>query len=105
MVKIIEELDTTYYIGRNAKDNTELFDQMDSEFYWFHPNNEPGCHVYIAKLDPEKHEIIRAAQLSKEYSKKYDSKSGICYIQKKFLKKDKTPGTVILLKEPKIIKV
>ena len=104
-MKLIEEEDVKYYIGRNAKDNTDLFNIMPENSLWFHLEGEPGCHVYIVTEIPiEKEHIVQAAQYTKIYSKVH-KKSSICYLEKKYLKKGKALGEVILKKEPKIIRL
>lgn len=103
MKQIIED-DVQYFIGRNAKDNDLLFDKMNDDDLWFHLDNRPSCHVYIKKNDSEftRESISRAVQLTREYSKCFDSKVKVCYLEKKFLNKTKVPGTFLLKKDPHI---
>lgn len=104
-MKTIIDNDTIYYIGRNAQDNWDLFDKMNDEFYWFHLNDFSGCHVYIESDNPSMSQITRALELTKEYSKiPYCQKVSICYTQKKFLKKGRDIGSVIINTIPKILK-
>jgi predicted ribosome quality control (RQC) complex YloA/Tae2 family protein len=112
-MKKVEEDSIIYYIGTSAKDNWDLYDKMSEDSWFFHIDNEPGSHVYIdidtknsEEFFPERAHIIRAAQLVKIQSKCYRNKVPIIYIQKKFIKKDtKSVGTVILLREPKVVVV
>lgn len=104
-MKEIIENDCVYFIGRNAKDNDLLFNKMSDDDLWFHLDDRPSCHVYIKKNDSEdftKESISRAVQLTREYSKCFDSKVKICYLEKKYLKKTKVPGTLELSKKPNI---
>ncbi len=101
----IEEDNVKYHIGRNAKDNHDLFDKMNDNALWFHLNDDTGAHLYIVTDDEiTNSHITRAGQLVKQYSKIYN-KCNICYLEKKYLKKGKTPGLVIMKKDPIVFKI
>ncbi len=81
------------YIGKNKKQNDYILSKISTaEDIWFHPLNAAGAHV-IVKLNNLKEElpddvILKAAQLTKEYSsQKYNSKTSIIYTKRKYVKK------------------
>ena len=81
------------FIGKNKKQNDYILSKLSSaEDLWFHPLNAPGAHVII-KIDKTKEQvpnnvIIKAAQLTKEYSsQKNNSKTSIIYTKRKYVKK------------------
>ena len=81
------------YIGKNKKQNDYILSKLSSaEDIWFHPLNAPGAHVIIklnnSKEMPSENVILKAAQLTKEYSsQKNNSKTSIIYTKRKYVKK------------------
>ena len=70
---------TTYRIGQNASDNTQLIKDSEAEWYWFHLEKFASAHVIICKIDPSPIEIQQAANLVKENSKYKFANIGISY--------------------------
>ncbi len=103
-MKQIEEDNIIYFIGRNAQDNFDLYDKMNSNDLFFHVSDHPGSHVYIKEGDISEDSIRRAAELAVEYSK-IKEKCKVCYLPKKYIKKSKPVGTVLLLREPEYISI
>ena len=57
---------TTYYIGRNTKENWDLFSQAEPCDLWFHLDEGPSSHVFLPVRDEIKQEEINeAAKLCK----------------------------------------
>lgn len=114
-MKIIEHDGIQYYIGRNAKDNSELFNKMEDSDLFFHLDKCSGAHVYIKSENIEYHNdrivitdiIKKAAELTKEYSgKKAGMYNQVCYIEKKYIKTNSNePGVVYFTKAPYIIRI
>ena len=81
------------YVGKNKKQNDYILSKLSSaEDLWFHPLNAAGAHVIIKrnnlKEEPDEKVIIKAAQLTKEYSsQKNNSKTSIIYTKRKYVKK------------------
>jgi predicted ribosome quality control (RQC) complex YloA/Tae2 family protein len=97
-MKLHEENETEFYIGRSQKDNAELFKRRSANDYWFHMKELPGCHLYIQEKDLNRENIIIAANLVKTYSKIFN-KATVCYTQKKNLKGTRVPGLLIIRNE------
>ena len=70
---------TLYRIGKNAQDNTNLINSSDSNWYWFHLEKFPSCHVIICKDEITNSEIYQAGLLVKENSKYKFKNISICY--------------------------
>ena len=80
------------YIGRNNRQNDFLTTKIASpEDYWFHARNCPGSHVVLKlpnKNVPDEDTLYKCALLAKKYSaSSNDTKSGIIYTRRKYLKK------------------
>lgn len=88
---IIDEV--IYYIGRNIKDNDELFKKMSNDSEWFHSEDSPSSHVYCVckKLGPK--EIKQSAQFVRQYSK---SQGSVIHIKKRNLLR-KGPGLLEII--------
>ena len=41
----INNINITFYIGRNSQENFDIIDQADCDDLWFHLNDLPSCHV------------------------------------------------------------
>lgn len=81
---MIEE--TVYYIGKNAKENDELFKTMPNDSTWFHLENNPSAHVYCLSKNKKinKKEIKKSAQYVRQYSK---GQGSVIYTKKNNLKR------------------
>ena len=86
---------TTYRIGQNASDNTQLIKDSNINWYWFHLDKFPSAHVVICKEEINNLEINQAGLLIKEYSKYKFKNIGICYCKIDNLILGKEPGSVL----------
>ena len=100
---------TTYYIGRNTKENWDLFSQAEPCDLWFHLDEGPSSHVFLPVRDEIKQEEINeAAKLCKKHSiknekhkhenkdnKKY-KKTKVIYCEVRFLQKGRVVGEIII---------
>lgn len=101
MKEIIIE-DTIYRIGKNAKDNTELIQKSNQEWYWFHLSKFPSCHIVVCKDEINQNEIINACNLVKENSKYKFNNIGIHYCKISNLITCEKPGSVIFKSNKKV---
>jgi predicted ribosome quality control (RQC) complex YloA/Tae2 family protein len=85
---------TIYRIGKNAPDNTQLIKDSDNDWFWFHLDKFPSCHVVICKTELTNDDILTACNLVKENSKYKFSNIGICYCKIKNLIHGEEPGSV-----------
>jgi len=94
-------------IGNNANENDKLLNEANQNDIWFHLENNPSPHgiLFVQEDVPNSNTIFQCASYIKEYSKQKNLKNvKIIYTQRKFIKKTKTIGTVIVSKK-NIIKV
>ena len=73
-------------------------------------NELPSAHVYmIVAKDLKKKELQKlykiGAFLVRQNSKKMSGVLDICYLKRSFLRKGDKPGSVILKKDPKILRI
>lgn len=92
-------------IGKNAKDNWNLLESADKSDIWLHLNNSPSPYVII-KYDYnyklKRRDLKLAGRLCKAHSKEKNTKNvEVCYLEVKYVKKGKSIGEAILLREPK----
>ena len=99
----LEYLDNIVFkIGKNSQENWDLLNNNEN-FYWFHLNSFPSCHVIIENENPSEEEIIFASNLCKNNTKyKNLSNLKICYTQLKNLKKGTDIGSVIFKSRRKV---
>ena len=82
----------TVYVGKNNKQNDLIVSKISSgEDLWFHSQNCPGSHVLL-KLEngaePDDDTILKCCELAKKHSSASDdTKAGVIYTKRKFLKK------------------
>ncbi len=94
--------DIKYYIGRNEKENWNLFDEADPSDLWFHLDEGSSCYVFLPSLSFDRcgKSIIEAAKLCKAYSiknvKDIKKKVKIIYCEVKYLKKGRVIGEIIV---------
>lgn len=92
---IISSIDYNGYrifIGKNKKQNDYILSKIaSSEDLWFHPLNAPGAHILVKCPDKETvpdSVLLKAAQITKEYSSQKDnSKTSVIYTKRKYVKK------------------
>jgi len=97
---------TIYRYGQNAADNTQLIKNSDKNWYWFHLDKFPSCHVVICRegdLIPE--EILEASRLVKEHSKYKFNNIGINYCLIQNLIHGKEPGSVSFVSSRQVKKI
>lgn len=95
------------HIGQNAKENDTLFQMANQNDIWFHLHNGSSAHVWLSQIKENKvnkQVLHTCAKYVIENSKCSSHNVKICYLRKRFLKKDFTKeGCVILKKTPLII--
>ncbi len=94
------------YVGTNAKENDDLFHTVKQTDLWFHLANLSSAHVYLSINGiPSKSEfgklMYECGNIVKQHSK-CNNNAKVCYIERKYLSKDKKTktGQVILKKRP-----
>jgi predicted ribosome quality control (RQC) complex YloA/Tae2 family protein len=104
--RMVEFMDYTILIGKNAVDNDELtLKHTYKEDLWLHAKDVSGSHVVIKYQSGKnfpKNVIERAAQLAAFFSKrKGETLCPVAYTEKKFVRKRKgdPPGLVVVEKE------
>lgn len=91
-----------FKIGKNAEENWSLLD-INENFYWFHLNSFPSCHVIIEDENPDDEDISFAASLCKNNTKYKNLKNlKICYTKCSNLKKGTDIGSVIFKSKRKV---
>ncbi len=97
-MRTINENETIYYIGENAKDNTMMVKLMKKEninYWWFHLADFPSAHVIVGKTHILELDILYACMLLKTHSKYNNYKNiKINYTQLKNVKATDIPGLV-----------
>jgi len=96
---------TIYRIGQNDKDNTDLIKNSENEWFWFHLEKFPSCHVIICKSEISGAEITTAAQLVKDNSKYKFNNIGINYCQVKNLVHGDKAGSVSFVSNKQVKKI
>ncbi len=80
------------FIGKNNKQNDYIVSKLaDDEDLWFHVHNCAGSHVLLKSENITDELILRCAKLAKDYSTAKNSKAGVIYTKRKYLRKP--PGT------------
>lgn len=111
--------DIKFYIGQNAQENWDLFDEslkINQDYIWFHLNSFPSPYVIMystieelksLNLETEMLDILTyGANLCKENSKyKFLNDLKICYYSLKKLKKGIKIGEIIISGKKNIIKL
>lgn len=110
-VKKIEVNGFSVYIGKNNKQNDFIFSKISSpNDLWFHALNIPGAHILIKvpneSKTPDDKTLLKAAELTKEYSSaKNSGKVSVIYTQRKYVKKppNQKGGMVTYKNEKEIV--
>jgi predicted ribosome quality control (RQC) complex YloA/Tae2 family protein len=84
----------TYKVGQNAKENTQMIHDSDKDWYWFHLDKFPSCHVIICSNEITNDMILQAGTLVKENSKYKFKNIGINYCKIDNLIHGSEPGSV-----------
>ncbi len=84
----------TYNIGQNAKENTQLINDSDKDWYWFHLDKFPSCHVVICTNEITNDMILQAGILVKDNTKYKFKNIGINYCKIDNLIHGSGPGSV-----------
>ena len=95
-MKIIENNNITYYVGKNSSENDELYKSMPNDSIWFHLDQSPSSHVY-AVGNLTRPDLKYGAKLVRENSK---GQGPVIYTFKKYIKLIGN-GQVELLQDPK----
>jgi len=96
---------TTYRIGQNAADNTQLIKDSEPDMTWFHLEKFPSAHVIICKLDPTPEEINMAFSLVWENSKYKFRNIGMIYCKVKNIIHGEEPGSVSFVSKRQVTKM
>jgi predicted ribosome quality control (RQC) complex YloA/Tae2 family protein len=104
MKEIIIE-NTTYRIGQNAVDNTQLIKGSEPEFIWVHLEKFPSAHVIICKTEPTPDEIQEAIRLVWENSKYKFKNIGMIYCKVKNIIHGEEPGSVSFVSNRQVTKM
>lgn len=92
----------TIHIGKNAKENWELFESANPFDYWFHLDDYPSCHVKLqlpTDTPINNNTIMYAASLCKSnspYAKQ--NKIKVIYTQYSNVTKGDAVGSVVTKK-------
>ena len=86
--QILLDEGTRIYIGKNNKQNDYIVSKLaDDEDLWFHVHNCAGSHVLLKSQNVTDELILKCARLAKEYSTAKNSKAGVIYTKRKYLRK------------------
>jgi predicted ribosome quality control (RQC) complex YloA/Tae2 family protein len=97
--------DIKYIIGQNAQDNFDLIKSAQIDWFWFHLEKFPSCHVLICKNEITNDEILNAGNLVKEHSKYKFKNIGINYCKISNLKLENKIGSVSFISNKKVSKI
>ncbi len=76
------------YIGKNNRQNDYIISKLaGDEDMWFHVHNCAGSHVLLKTQNITDDLILQCAKLAKEYSSAKNSKAGVIYTKRKYLRK------------------
>lgn len=102
---IITETETTYLIGQNAADNTQLIKSSEPDWTWVHLEKFPSAHVIICKLDPTPEEITQATSLVWENSKYKFRNIGMIHCKVRNIIHGEEPGSVSFVSNRQVTKM
>jgi predicted ribosome quality control (RQC) complex YloA/Tae2 family protein len=108
MKEIIDENNTTYWLGKNAQDNWDIIKLAEDNWAWFHLDKFSSGHVIICKNYDiiSNDEILYASNLCISNSKyKCQKNIGVVYCQINNLDLGKDIGSVIFKSNRKTRKI
>ena len=95
----------TINIGKNAKENWNLLEEANKKDIWLHLNDNASPYVIIEydnNYKLKRKDLKLAGRLCKAHSKERNTKNvEVCYLEVQYVKKGKSLGEAILLREPK----
>ena len=102
-MKIINDENFKIIIGQNAKENWEIIDNSNNDWYWFHLTSFPSCHVILCSNDITQKNMLLSAEYCKKNSKyKNYSNLKVSYCQVKNIKKGDDIGSVHFISNRKV---
>ena len=106
IMKEFIENNVIYRIGQTAQDNTQLINDSNQDWLWFHLESFPSCHVVVCQSEADSAIILQAANLVKEHSKYKFKHIGISYCKINNLKHcAKKVGSVTFVSNRKVKKI
>ena len=101
---LIKEFDNIIIrIGENSKENWEIIDNSNLNWYWFHLKSFPSCHVVVESEELSDNLLLIAAELCKKNTKyKNVPNIKINYCKINNLIKAKDEGSVIFKSNRKL---
>ena len=98
----IECEDTTFKVGKNAKENWKLLEE-NQEYIWFHLDSFPSCYVICCDENPSKELLLYGAQLCKLNTKYRNLKNlKVNYTKLSNLRKGEEEGSVYIKSKRKV---
>jgi len=88
--------------GTDANDNTQLINDSEADWVWFHLTKFPSCHVVVCQNTLDESIINSAATLVKQNSKYKFKHIGVSYCQIKNLKHGTNPGSVCFVSKRQV---
>ena len=99
----------TIVIGKNKNDNWKILDEANDNDTWLHLDDKPSPYIIIKTKNNYKltYKNLKLAAILCKNNSKYKKINDlcVCYTLVKNVKKGEHIGEVILLEEPKIIKL
>lgn len=86
--------DVLYKVGGNASENTDLIKSCEGDWFWFHLDKFPSCHVVICSSIIDNKMILIAGELVKAHSKYKFKNIGVNYCKVQNLCHGADPGSV-----------
>lgn len=103
---IEEKPEYTIRIGRNARENDKLLRASQPTVLWFHLTDETSPHGFLETDHPTRELLLYTAYLVKSFSKHKDRiRVSVDILERRYVKRTKTPGLVTLTKTPKRVRV
>jgi predicted ribosome quality control (RQC) complex YloA/Tae2 family protein len=106
-MKVVEQEETIYWIGKNAQDNWDIIKKSEQNWMWFHLDKFPSSHVIICKNSNNisNEEKNSACKLLIENSKYKFNNIGIVYCEISNLTIGEEVGSVIFISNKKVNKI
>lgn len=107
-MKEFTSIDNNYKIlmGTNAKENDILVKAADQNDLWFHlcEGSSPHLVIFNGGDHVSKDELKQCGELVKLHSKARNChRVHVGFVERRYIKRTKTPGQVIVKKDPKCI--